>query len=859
MSSFQLRRSFLALAATVIFLAGCGAGIWRFFNARDAILADLVSDARRCAIGFQPSELAQLSGTRTDLNLPVYREIKDRLRQLRSVDPDVRFVYIFRSQPTGAVIFLADSEAADSKEVSLPGDEYPEVRSSPGLQSILANGKPATEGPLQDEFGSWVTGYAPIGPPTDHPTHILGLDISAEHWWRTLLTAAFSTAGYVWMLLLLPLASFVTTQRQVQSRDALRNLTEAMEQGHSAVMIVDLDRRIEYINAEFCRQTGYARRELIGREWREFSGLEAPPELLADLITTVRLGHSWTGEWTMRRKDGSPFPVRGGITPVKDRTGKIRSFVGVFDDMTEVRRTEAVLREAKERAEAGDRAKGQFLATMSHEIRTPLNGIVGFASLLLETPLSPEQKEYVETVRSSSETLIQLTGDILDYARIESGRLKLEPQPCDPRECVENALDLAAAPAARKNIELLHWIDDSVPTSVVVDVNRLRQILVNLVSNAVKFTPEGEVEVRVRSLTRDGSAGEPNAQCVLEFSVRDTGIGIAATHYNKIFRPFSQADESTTRRFGGTGLGLAICKNLVELMGGTISFTSELGKGSTFTFTVRVERNLESEPTPALPKLDQRVALAVSSPGLRTELARLVTAWGGQVVETDLSALRATNDWDLAIVDVTPSLAIELATTSDSAVWPAEKVIGLMPWLLSGELRTALRHRFRAVMNKPIHHPMLQHLLVGSRPRPVNPAPSPESNASHFDLCVMIVEDNPVNQKFIQRVVAKLGCQWLAVANGRLALDELSRTRPDLILMDLHMPELDGLMATMKIRAGEAGEAVRNIWIIALTADAREDQRERTLAAGANDYLTKPVRLPELTAALERFVRERKS
>lgn len=857
---FFIRRSSLALSAAVIFIAGSVAGYWRFVQTRTEVLAQLVTTAERCAVAFEPGELNRLSATRADLGTPTYASVKDRLMRLQAVDPSVRFVYLFRHVPgaTG-VTFLADSESPESKDISLPGDDYPEAPASPGLQEIIATGRSSTEGPLEDTFGSWVTGYALVGTPAPgEPQSILGLDIEANHWYRTLWTAALGTAGYVWMLLLLPLASLVSTQRQRQHRAALRNLTEAMEQGHSAVMIVDLDRRIEYVNAEFCRQLGYSRRELLGREWGEFQGLDASPDQLVDLVTTVRSGRSWTGEWIMQRKDGSPLPVRGGITPVKNRAGKIRSFVGVFEDMTEVRKTEAVLREAKERAEAGDRAKGQFLATMSHEVRTPLNGIVGFASLLLETRLSPEQQEYVETIRMSSETLIQLTGDILDYARIESGRLKLDPQPSDARECVENALDLAAAAAVHKNIELLHWVDPSVPAAIVVDVSRLRQVLVNLVNNAVKFTADGEVEVRVQARARDAVEPGSSRTCVLEFSVRDTGIGIAPENHAKIFRPFSQVDDSTTRRFGGTGLGLAICKNLVELMGGSISFVSEPGRGSTFTFTIEVPWQIEHS-LPAVPPLrGRRLALAVPHDGLRVELSRLFRLWGAEVVEAGFATLAAT-EHDLVIVDVTSELIIELtALREPRAQPPADKMIGLVPITLSGELRHTLRRHFRLVVNKPIHHDMLLRLLT----TPANPPTSasrPGPGTERFDLCVLIVEDNAVNQRLIQQLVSNLGCTWIAVANGRAAVEELRRTAPDVVLMDLHMPELDGLAATMKIRAGESGEGMRDVWIVALTADAREEQRAHTLAVGANDYLTKPVRMPELTEALRRFVQARRN
>ncbi|MBC7369615.1 MAG: response regulator [Undibacterium sp.] len=838
-------------------LLGLAAGYRGYVNEGDRILAELTDDAKRCAAAFEPGELGALEGTKADVGTPVYDRVKARLRRLHDVNPAVRFVYIFRTRPAGKVIFLADSEAATSDKVSLPGDDYAEAAISPGLQATIRTGAPATEGPAPDQFGVWVTGYAWID---DAPTgrQILGMDVSAENWRRERWIAALRAALYVALLGGLPLAAVGVLRGQVRQQDVIRSLTEAMEQSHSALMIVDLASRITYANAGLCRQMGYERAELLGRGWREFQVAGTRPELLADLVAAVRGGQAWRGDWFNRRKNGEIYPVRGIITPVKNHEGRLACFVAALEDATESKKIEAELREARDRAEAGDKAKGQFLAMMSHEVRTPLNGIVGFTGLMLETALTAEQRDYAHTIRLSSEALLQLTGDILDFARIDSGKLKLEPMPCDVRGCVEDTLDLLAARAAEKGIELLHTVDAAVPAMVQTDPGRLRQVLVNLLTNAVKFTEVGEVEVRVSvapatdgmPLAEPGTVPMPALRTLI-FTVRDTGIGIPDDQQAKLFKPFTQVDQQSTRRYGGTGLGLVICRNLVRLMGGEIALASAAGRGTTFTFSIRAEA-LQPAPGPVTALVGRTLALIARPGPVRAELAALATGWGVRVVVADEPA-ELPPAVDLVLVEFTEALALAVARRPDPP-WPMERTIGLVSLALPTELRAALRERVAGLLNKPARHEHLRRLLAGELPAAPLPVPASPLVAGRA-LKVLLVEDNAVNQRLTQRLLERHRCTWTLAENGRVALEALGAggAEFDLVLMDMHMPEMDGLTAIRKIRAGEAGPVATDIWIVALTADARAERREDVFEAGANDFLTKPVAVAEFRASLERL------
>lgn len=670
------------------------------------------------------------------------------------------------------------------------------------------------------------------------------------------LVAAAGATLLVWLALGLPLAGFRLWRRQIGLREAIRHLAAVVEQNHSAVMIFNPQGTIEHVNLGLCELAGLGRRELMGCNWRDFpvTDTDTPPQVAAELVAAVRAGRAWTGEWSKRRADGTSYPLRGVFTPVTQSDGQLTCFVATFEDLSESQRMESVLRDAQERARAGEEAKKQFLTTMSHEVRTPLNGILGFTSLLLETPLTPDQSEYVETIQLSGEALIQLTDGILDFARMESGKFELDPLPCAPRECVEDALDLVAAKAMAKGVELLHWVDDSVPAVILADGNRLRQVLVNLLSNAVVFTAQGEVEVRV-STERGPEPGPGGGKLV--FYVRDTGIGIAPEQHAQLFQPFSQLDHALTRRHGGTGLGLAICKNIVEMMGGQIQLKSALGHGSTFSFTIPMESldaDMGIRPPPPLEQLN--LAIAASAGSLRAELLRLGKRFGAKLISTTPETLGETMGWDIALVDVSVALAAELAALPDPRPFlPPERMFGLVPLSLPSAQRAALRKHFRLLINKPVHQDTLRGMLAALTDAPALTEPL----HGPIDVDVLLIDDDPVNQLLMQKQLSSLGCRWTKAENSRIALQELARASYDFVLMDLHMPDVDGVTAIKQIRAGEAGEAMKDVWIAALTADARITLKEQAFAIGANDYLIKPVTMPELRIALAKFATARRA
>jgi len=850
----------------VILILGIVAGIFGELAADENQASGLAAQALHASAALPADAIGALTGTSADASSPNLTLVRERLALLQTFIPDAHLLFIVRVDPaTGKVAYLADSGKPGSGGL-LPGDTYANAALLPALKRVTATNIPSAQGPVSDVAGTWAMGFAPITGGSA-VGEVLGVDVAASAWTRSAWMRGFHDALYTWLILGLPFGILREMRGRGEQRKAIRNLLGAIEQSHSAVMIIDLDNCIEYVNASLCEQVGYTRRELLGRPWRDFQQPETPAERLADMSAAVRSGNSWRGEWFNRRRNGEIFPVRGVLSPVRDRDGRMTCFVAVFEDMTELKRSEAALLAALGRAEAGDRAKSQFLATMSHEVRTPLNGIVGFTSLLLGMPLTPEQDEYIQIIRSNGEALIQLTGDILDFAHIESGSLKLEPKPCSPRVFVEATLDLLAVQAAAKKIELVHWVDDSVPALIVVDEARVRQVLVNLAGNAVKFTEEGEVGITVRAEPRDGD--ESGRNWLLTFTVRDTGIGIAPEDHAKLFKPFNQVDVSDTRRHGGTGLGLAISKNLVEMMGGSIAVDSGAGRGSAFTFILPVVA--EAVPARAIPDLTGiRVALVARPGPFRREFAQLARRWGVQLAELEKCADLVRCKRDLTFIEVHPKLAqclaaqpgetpdpaCELETGFVSGVdgrqfpWLPESTYAIVPITLARELRSAMRGSFAHLINKPLHHEAMTDLVSGARA-----AAAPEDRPSRFELNILVAEDNAINQRLVQKLLWNLGCTSILVENGRAAIDELSRAAEhyNLVLMDLHMPEVDGLEAIQKIRAGEAGGRAKGLWIAALTADARGEQKERVMAAGGNDYIVKPIKLGELADALRRY------
>jgi PAS domain S-box-containing protein len=675
---------------------------------------------------------------------------------------------------------------------------------------------------------------------------------------------------------------FDITERKLAEEalaDTLARLSAVMAAAQSAIITTDLHGVIQMFNAGAEKMLGYLQSEVVGRESPLL--LHLPQEItqrahkltqehgktvegLETLLLMAREGKAEEREWSYRRKDGTSLPVRVSVTSIRDTENTPRGFLFLASDISGQQEVERSLASGREAALEMARIKSDFLANMSHEIRTPMNGVIGMIDLLKDTPLAPRQKDFVDTIQRSGETLLGIVNDILDFSKIEAGKMTLEHIPFNPRETIEDVVQILAPNAHKKGLEVVALLHPEIPLAVLGDPIRLRQIVLNLVGNAIKFTASGNVTVRLKLVER----GMETVRVSL--SVSDTGIGMPPLVLKNLFSAFCQADSSTTRKFGGTGLGLAITHKLISLMGGTIEVESEPGQGSRFTVQLEWPCAVTSAPLPSPgeePASAHRFLVVQTNPLIQESLKLRL---GNSVFpvatlglgEDPLAALsRAVLEKKPVTVlfvdlDGTPENGMELARrVRANPDFGTLQIVGISSDAKREKDDSMIKAGIHGVLTKPFRQSKLDQVLSGLSPSKETGEESQVSPASPSGIPkgkILVAEDNLVNQHVVLAILQKLGFSVDIVSDGTAAVQAAAKGGYVAILMDCQMPGLDGFEATTEIRHQEKGPPVP---IIAVTANSLAGDRDRAIQAGMNDFVTKPITINSLRTVLMRMIK----